>query len=493
MHKTPLFMQMMMRLHIRVALTSLSSSRRYVSKGGGHLGTSRSASQAASSASCSASVSAPSSNAFGSSSVRIKPPSYLYRAFMGHSTPFAAIAPPLTRAGITQLEREPLAHSTPGRINDHICIGMVKTLRWLADRAFRERYIHRATMLVTVAAAAPAAGSVAAYLRMFFRRSNSSNACTGDSQMPTTAEASSPFLAFGSSPSPGAAPPIPDACRAFAMARPSLYMSTSSATMEGTGPRPEHSYVDELRGLLAQCESHAVHYQVLSCMAEITLLERSLVLLLQAVHFTIYLALFLFYPRMGFRLMAYAAEESSVVWTQMVNDVDLGKIAEPRVPQLALHYWGLEGVFTAQAAPPPKTVTLQEQEAVLYKTSEGLVAEQIPVADAPISGASPYGSYNGHRSATPPSRSADHVSVPFAAAASCDGSAVDRKESEERVVNTSDPGAGPGLSVLTLRDVALLIRSDEMIFRDLNHELANKLDMQPSWTQRLLASLGGEK
>ncbi|CAJ1993833.1 alternative oxidase [Leishmania donovani] len=486
-------MQMMMRLHIRVALTSLPSSRGYVSKEGGYLGTRRPASQATSSVSFSASMSASSSNALGTSSARIKPSSYLYCSFMGHSTRFAAMAPPLTRAGITQLEREPLAHSTPGRINDHICIGMVKTLRWLADRAFRERYIHRATMLVTVAAAAPAAGSVAAYLRMLFRRSNSSSACTGDSQMPTTAEASSPFLAFGGSPSAGAAPPIPPACRSFAMARPSLYMSTSSATMEGTGSTPEHSYVDELRGLLAQCESHAVHYQVLSCMAEITLLERGLVLLLQAVHFTIYLALFLLYPRMGFRLMAYTAEESSVVWTQMVNDVDLGKIAEPRVPQLALHYWGLEGVFTAQAAPLPKTVAPQEQEAALYKTSEGLVTEQIPVTDAPISGASPDGGDNGHRAATPLSRSADHVPVPFAAAGSCDDSAVDSKESEERVITTSDRGAGPGASVLTLRDVALLIRSDEMIFRDLNHELANKLDMQPSWTQRLLASLGGEK
>lgn len=482
-----------MRLHIRVAFTSLSTSRGYVSHDGGHLGTRRCASQTTSSTSFSASKSAPLLNASGTSSARIKPPSYLYRSFMGHSTRFAAMAPPLMRAGITQLEREPLAHSTPGRINDHICIGMVKTLRWLADRAFRERYIHRATMLVTVAAAAPAAGSVAAYLRMFFRRSNSNSTCTGDSTMSTTAEASSPFLVCGGSPNAGAAPPVPGARRSFAMARRSLYMSTSSATMEGAGSTLEHSYVDELRGLLAQCESHAVHYQVLSCMAEITLLERGLVLLLQAVHFTIYLALFLFYPRMGFRLMAYTAEESSVVWTQMVNDVDLGKIAEPRVPQLALHYWGLEGVFTAQAAPPPKTPAPQEQEALLYKTSEGLVAEQSPVADAPISGASPYGSNNGNRAATPLSRFVDRVSVPFEVTGPCHDSAVNRKKSEERVITPSDLDAAPEASVLTLRDVALLIRSDEMIFRDLNHELANKLDIQPSWTQRLLAFLSGEK
>ncbi|GET93533.1 hypothetical protein, conserved [Leishmania tarentolae] len=479
----------MIRLHIRVAPTLMSCSRRYVSNDNMHVGTCRSALQATSSVR----KSAPSKKASGSSSAPSNPPSYLYRSFMGHSTRFAAMNTPLTRAAITRLEQEPLTHSTPSRVNDHICIGMVKTLRWLADRAFRERYIHRATMLVTVASAAPAAGCVAAYLRMFFKRSNSNNLCTGDSKVSATAEASSPFLAFGNSLGADATPPIPGPCHSFDTERPPLYMSTSSATEEGRRLTREHFYDDELRGLFTQCESHAVHYHVLSCMAEITLLERCLVLLLQTVHFTVYLALFLSYPRMGFRLMAYTAEESSVVWTQMVNDIDLGKIAERPVPRLALHHWGLEGVFTAQVAPTPMTVTPQGQEPAQYKSSDGAVAEGVPAAEAPTLDASPYSIHDGNEAATPPSRAVDHASVPLAASGPCDDSATDRNIGKERAITTSNDGLAVGLSVLTLRDVALLIRSDEMIFRDLNHELANKLDMQPSWMQRLVASVGGGK
>ncbi|CAJ1012935.1 putative Alternative oxidase [Leishmania naiffi] len=486
-------MRMSIRSNVCISSAALSCHRRSTFNDSGHVGVRRTTLRTTSFAGFSGSKSVLSPNAFAASSVGSTHPSSLYHFFMGHSTRFAAMAPPLTRAGITQLEREPLTHNTPGRINDHICIVMVKTLRWLADRVFRERYIHRATMLVTVAAAAPAAGSVAAYLRMHFKRRHSSNTGSDGGSTCIAAEGSSPFLAFGSSPSTGGAPPIPGASRSFATARPSHCRSTSSAATEGTRSTLEHSYGKELRGLFAQCESHSVHYQVLSCMADITLAERALVLLLQAIHFTIYLALFLFYPRMGFRLMAYTAEESSVVWTQMVNDVDLGKIAEMCVPQLALQYWGLEGAFTTQAAPVSMAVTSHDQEQVLYKTSDGGAEEQISFVDAANSGISPHGIDASNRTATSPSPAVDHVSVPFTVSCSPSESVIDTKESEGHTIIASELGAGSAASVLTLRDVALLIRSDEMVFRDLNHELANKLDTQPSWLQRLVDFYGSEK
>ncbi|KAG5489604.1 hypothetical protein GH5_00482 [Leishmania sp. Ghana 2012 LV757] len=476
----------MLQSHIRVASASVSCTRRDASHSTGRHGAHKCASRTTSSARFSGNRPVKSSNACASSA-RIKPPSYLYRSFMGHSTRFAAMKPPLTRAGITQLEREPLTHSTPGRINDHICIFMVKMLRWLANRAFRERYIHRATMLVTVAAAAPAAGSVAGYLRMFLKRRSSGITCAGGAKTPITAKASSPFLALGKPKSADTAPSAPGACRSFATARLSLHTSAGSAAMEGTRAALEHSYVDELRGLLAQCESHTIHYQVLSSMADITPAERALVLLLQALHFTVYLVLFLFYPRMGFRLMAYTAEESSVVWTQMVNDYDLGKIVERPVPQLAMHYWGLDGVFTAQAPLVPMAAASQKEEMVLYKPSERRVAERIPVANA-LSSADA-----GSQGATSPLSAFDCASGPPTAPAPLDDRAVEATENEGRAIPSSELETGSSAYVLTLRDVALLIRSDEMVFRDLNHEWADELDTQPSWLRRLVRSRGAEK
>lgn len=442
---------------------------------------------------------------------------------MGHSTRFAARSPPLNRAGITQLEREPLSHSTPGRVNDHICIGMVKMLRWLADRAFRERYVHRATMLLTVAAAAPAAGSVVAYLRMFFKRrrshtvttqsgtghSDAGHGAAHESRARTTvaAEASSPFLPFAASAGATASGAATASRRSFgSSARPSLHAPATSAgaAADGAGATLAHSYVGELRGLLTQCESHAVHYQVLSCMAEIAPLERGLVLLLQAVHFAVYFALFLFYPRMGFRLMAYTAEESSVVWTQMVNDIDLGKIAELRVPHLALQYWGLEGVFTAQAALVPMVVPPRPAEVVVFKPDPApprVASEVTSEGDAgsaavfgvtgntdPTSPAPPVGS-----KATTTTATAGAVPSPTPTEPYTTHDEAPHEEREEEMSRPSDAAADAAASVLTLRDVVLLIRSDEMVFRDLNHEIANELDLQPGWLQRFFDSASSDK
>ncbi|KAG5490594.1 hypothetical protein JKF63_00715 [Porcisia hertigi] len=472
---------------------ALPCNRRYLSHSRSDLGSYGDTLCTSTSSKYSESKSTVTSNAPGTPSARVKPPSYLYRSFMGHSTRFASMAPPLTGAGITELEREPLTHSTPGRVNDHVCIGMVKALRWLADRLFRERHIHRATMLVTIAAAAPAAGSVAAYLRMFFKRRNSSSTSTGGAKTSIAAEASSPFLASVHSPSDGGAPFIRGTCRSFVTARPSLPMSPPSAAKERAGATLAHSYVDELRGLLTQCESHAVHYHVLSCMAEITHVERGFVFLLQALHFTIYLALFLFYPRMGFRLMAYTAEESSVVWTQMVNDIDLGKIGDVRVPQLALHYWGLDGAATAPEAPVPTAVVPNEQKVDLCKKSEGRFTEEVLVTDAEKLRTSRPGVDSADQSATFSTTSFDHATASSTASGIRDDSAVGRRGIEEHVIPTANVDTVPAAAILTLRDVALLIRSDEMVFRDLNHEFTDELDRQPSWLQRLVDSFNTEK
>ncbi|KPA81487.1 putative mitochondrial alternative oxidase [Leptomonas pyrrhocoris] len=444
---------------------------------------------------------------------RLEAPSYLYRTFMGHSSRFAAMNPPLTRTDITRLEREPLAHVAPGRVNDHVCIGMVKTLRWVADRVFRERYLHRATMLVTVASAAPSAGSVAAYLRMFFKRrpTNTDGNSSVSKLASVSAEMASPFLAAekGAQTTPSSSPSASSSSSAVAghASGGRLHHSTPNSSVSGAPLR--HSYVNELRGLLAQSECHAMHYQILGSMAEITAVEQALVLLLQAFHFALYFVLFLFYPRMGFRLMAYTAEESSVVWTQMVNDVDLGKIAELRVPTLALHYWGLEGVFTAQGALVPMIVPPKVQDVILFRTEEKGKAAEVGYSDAAegVKSAKPpalkaEGDAVGQLDTPSPSKTAGGgpsgaaseselpkspaTETTAGASTATDSTAAEEKEEAAEPLLHHPVLTDPSETVFTLRDVVLLIRSDEMVFRDLNHEMANELDTQPGFLRRLV-------
>ncbi|RNF12860.1 GTPase activating protein of Rab-like GTPase [Trypanosoma rangeli] len=279
--------------------------------------------------------------------------SSLYLPFMGASSRFTFASPISALADITTLESERLTHHPPQRVSDHCCIYLVKLLRWLADKLFRERYLHRATMLKVVAPAPPLAGAMVNYFRMMLKKEDSA------------------------------------------------YV-----------PR-KGSFATETRGLLAQAESHASHVQILMQMTEITYVERVAAIFLQVVHFTVFVVLFLVSPRMAFRLMGYLGEESVVIWTHMINDIDFGKVSERAVPQAAIDYWGLHQLKHVKASTADATKFAGPDQGL----KEVPTGTQQQTSDA----------------------------------------------SEEEV---------------TLRDVMLLLRSDEMVWREACHQVASAMEMK---------------
>ncbi|ORC90372.1 GTPase activating protein of Rab-like GTPase [Trypanosoma theileri] len=295
--------------------------------------------------------------------------SSLYINFMGSSSRFTFASPISTLADINALEREQLTHFPPERLNDYCCIYLVKLLRWCSDKLFRERYLHRATMLKTIAPVAPFSGALVMYLRMMFKKK-------------------------------------------------------SPVSITGKG-----GYADEVRGLLAQAESHASHSHFLMCVSEITYIERVAVLFLQSIHFTIFMILFLLYPRMAFRLLGYLGEESVVIWTHMINDIDLGKVSERMVPKEAIDYWGLHG-FKPAVAGEMKDSSSTEDEGKENKTETQQSLE---------------------------------------------------KEEQQKEEDVSS-------ELITLRDVILLLRSDEMVWRDVCHRAASDVDQTQSKEKSFFSS-----
>lgn len=377
------------------------------------------------------------SNSEGTAASLGKTASPLHGSFMGSSTRIRMMSPPLTRADLIALEKESLGHCPPGRINDHVCIVMVKGLRWIADRLFRERYIHRATMLKTISSAGPSAAAVVAYLSMMGARRQRLD--------------EAPFVQT----------PLEGSSKSH---RGTAAPSTTTTVLTHNG----NHYSEELRGLLSQAECHAVHYQILVNMAEISPVERAAVLLLQIIHFTAFTVLFVVYPRMGFRLLGYLAEESSVVWTQMINDIDLGKIGEYHVPELAMSYWGLRENFTAQQAPrpegPTKAVALDEEEFLPTTTR----------TDAESPAAARHEKEANCRDIASPNTQ-QVVSLEEAPADVRNSSNIPPE------VISSTPHKrdhSTRVDLLTLRDVVLLIRTDEMTYRDLNHQTSDAMDRQ---------------
>lgn len=291
----------------------------------------------------------------------------LHPPFIGSSSRFTYALPALDSDDIAALERETLNHHEPNCWNDYCCVSLVKLLRWCADKLFRERYIHRATMLKAIAPAPALAGAIVANLRMYLRKKDAT------------------------------------------------YL-------------PSHgNFSSEVRVLMAQMESHAAHVNILLSMCEITTVERVAAVLLYGLHYFIFTLLFFLYPRMAFRLMGYLNEESVVIWTHMINDVELGKIVERPIPRAALQYWGLHRFHHRQK---------QQSHTKSYVTEKEEEGRRVM--------------HNNEASYANPSG---------------DGAAENGGEDGD----VSKRG-------LTLRYMLLLLRSDEMVWRDSCHAAADAID-----------------
>jgi hypothetical protein len=56
-------------------------------------------------------------------------------------------------------------------------------------------------------------------------------------------------------------------------------------------------------------------------------------------------------PRFGHRFIAYAAEENAVVFTHMINDINLGKVVNRAVPPVAREFCAQTHILSAAPAP----------------------------------------------------------------------------------------------------------------------------------------------
>jgi ubiquinol oxidase len=98
------------------------------------------------------------------------------------------------------------------------------------------------------------------------------------------------------------------------------------------------------RTLLSEAENHQQHLHILMQLAKPNPAEIVAIYVCQVVQFFIYLTLFTVAPRFAHRLVGYTLEESAVMYTHMINDIDAGKVGElpgGRLPDSAFKYWGM--------------------------------------------------------------------------------------------------------------------------------------------------------
>lgn len=336
------------------------------------------------------------------------PPSF---QSLGSSTPFhgriVTLTPTAVRSEIEALAQLPLTHAVPARVSDHIAIRLVRALRWIADRVFREKLVHRAFVLKLIAPAPGSAGRSVEHWR-----------CT-----------------LGSSPTGGTGDPEADVVGPMCTLPNLAGAPTSNVSVDvqthqedRAAPASPSIYTEQVRRLLNSfADNQQAHMRVVLGITNASLMERVVFQVTQAAFYAVFLLLFTTSRRFACRMCGYLLEESTVILTHLVNDIDMEKVRHDiAVPHVAVRYWGLQekGIKPAPLAPTQS------------------------IMDAAIS----------------------------AIEVGKDGSdAASRQVTSEHKDDVADDGGDDG-TLLSLRDVALLLRADDMYYRDLLHSVANSID-----------------
>jgi ubiquinol oxidase len=100
-------------------------------------------------------------------------------------------------------------------------------------------------------------------------------------------------------------------------------------------------YGPKVRTLLAEAENERMHLMTFIEIAQPSLLERILVLVVQVIFWHIYLAIYIFFPRTAHRIVGYFEEEAVISYTEYLAEVDANPELNVPAPRIAIDYWGL--------------------------------------------------------------------------------------------------------------------------------------------------------
>jgi len=96
-----------------------------------------------------------------------------------------------------------------------------------------------------------------------------------------------------------------------------------------------------VKALLEEAENERMHLMTYMEIAKPTILERSLVFLVQGLFFNVYCIAYTFFPKSCHRFVGYLEEEAVVSYTQYLKEIDEGRIPNTPAPKIAIEYWKL--------------------------------------------------------------------------------------------------------------------------------------------------------
>ena len=96
-----------------------------------------------------------------------------------------------------------------------------------------------------------------------------------------------------------------------------------------------------IRTLLEEAENERMHLMTMIHIARPSRLERLLVLVAQGVFYNLFFLLYLVSPKTAHRVVGYFEEEAVYSYTEYLQGIDDGTIANVAAPKIAMDYWKL--------------------------------------------------------------------------------------------------------------------------------------------------------
>ena len=96
-----------------------------------------------------------------------------------------------------------------------------------------------------------------------------------------------------------------------------------------------------IKELLDEAENERMHLMTFVQIAQPTLFERLLIMIVQAVFFVVYFLLYLVSPITAHRVVGYFEEEAVTSYTHYLEELDSGRLENVPAPKIAIDYWSL--------------------------------------------------------------------------------------------------------------------------------------------------------
>ncbi|CAI5532344.1 unnamed protein product [Closterium sp. Naga37s-1] len=96
-----------------------------------------------------------------------------------------------------------------------------------------------------------------------------------------------------------------------------------------------------IRALLEEAENERMHLMTFMQVSQPTWFERGLIFTVQSGFAAVYGLVYLLSPRIAHRIVGYLEEEAVHSYTQYLEEIDEGRIANVPAPQIAIDYWQL--------------------------------------------------------------------------------------------------------------------------------------------------------